>query len=282
MKLGLNGATIMRSSIEDDIEIAAECGFTAIEFWAAKLDAHTGALERLAERVRALGLAPSCINSVENITARDAAGRHAVVDELRHRVGMATVLGAPAIVVVPSCIDAPLPRGAAIDDAVEVLRAMSDVAGDVTLAFEFLGKPGCRVPTLDMAIEIVERVDRPNVGMVLDVFHFYAGGSDLADVQRVPIEKLVVVHLNGAEHLPRQQLTDAHRLYPGEGVIPITAILSALAKRGYDGVASVEIFRPEYWEQDARTVARSAFTKATDVLLEAGYVLPSRTSGPVS
>src|SRR5207302_1935426 len=117
-------------------------------------------------------------------------------------------------------------------------------------------------PTLDLAIEVVREVDRPNVGMVIDTFHFYAGGSRLDDIARVPIDKLFVVHLNGCEDLPRGQLTDAHRLYPGEGPIPIEAILRALRTNGFDGTCSVEIFRPDYWQQDPHEVARTARTKA--------------------
>ena len=158
-------------------------------------------------------------------------------------------------------------------DAVDVLRAMSDVAGEIGLAFEFLGKPGCAVPTLDMAIEIVGSVARDNVGMVIDAFHFYAGGSRLEDIARVPIEKLFVVHLNGCEDRPLTQLTDAHRLYPGEGVIPIEEILAALRERGFDGMASIEIFRPEYWEQEPREVARNAYTRTAELLSRAGYTI---------
>jgi 2-keto-myo-inositol isomerase len=273
VKLGLNGATIMRSPIEQDVEVAAACGYSALEFWAAKVDAYVSSrpLEELAEQVQRSGLTPWCINSIEGITCRDDAGRRKLLAELRRRVTMARTLGAPSIVVVPSQRSERLEREAAIADAVEVLRAMSDAAGDVSLAFEFLGKPGCTVPTLDMAVEIVERVERANVGMVLDGFHFYAGGSDLADLHRMPIDRLVVVHLNGCEDRPRSELTDAHRLYPGEGVIPGASILRILKERGYDGVASVEIFRPEYWTQNPRDVARRAKAGAVSVLEAAGY-----------
>ncbi len=273
MKLALNGATIMHSPLDQDVEIAAECGYDAIEVWAGKIDAYTREhpLEQLAQKMRALGIQPWCINSIENITFRDAAGRKELVTELERVCAIARTLGAPSIVVVPGTQPGGFDRRESVADAVDVLRAMSDVAGDIGLAFEFLGKPGCSVPTLDMATEIVTAVDRPNVGMVIDTFHFHAGGSRLEDLAGVPIDKLFVVHLNGCEDLPKPQLTDAHRLYPGEGVIPIDAILKLLRTKGFRGVCSIEIFRPEYWEQDPREVARTARSRAIAVLEKAGY-----------
>lgn len=272
MLLGLNGATIMRSSLADDAEIAAECGFGALEVWAGKVAGYERErpLKALGERLRALGVQPWCINSIEDITLLDAAGRRELLAELARTCEMARAIGAASIIVVPGRHDH-VDSAAAIADAVDVLRQMSDTAGDIALAFEFLGKPGCDVPTLDMAIEIVEKVGRPNVGMVIDTFHFYAGGSALADIARVPVDKLFVVHVNGCEDLPPGELTDAHRLYPGEGVIPIDAILREIRRIGYDGVFSVEIFRPEYWGQDARLVARTARGTAEVALRKAGY-----------
>jgi hypothetical protein len=69
---------------------------------------------------------------------------------------------------------------------------------------------------------------------------------------------------------------DAHRLYPGEGVIPIDAILSSLHARGFDGVASVEIFRPEYWEQPPADVARTAYDRAAAVSGTGSPQIPQR------
>jgi len=273
MKLALNGATIMTSPLADDVEIAAEAKFTALEVWAGKLDTYlqTRTLEDLAHKMRALGITPWCINSIEDITFRTGDGRRELLEQVERTAGIARTIGAPSIVVVPGRKPDGYNRNECIADAAAVLREMSDAAGDISLAFEFLGKPGCAVPTLDMAIEIVTQVGRPNVGMVIDVFHFYAGGSRLDDLARVPLDKLLVIHLNGCEDHPKPDLTDAHRLYPGEGVTPIDAILNALRARGYDGTASVEIFRPEYWEQDARTVARNSRASAAAVLERAGF-----------
>jgi 2-keto-myo-inositol isomerase len=61
-------------------------------------------------------------------------------------------------------------------------------------------------------------------------------------------------------------LTDAHRLLPGLGVLPLKEIIEALRQIGYDGVASVEIFRPEYWERDPFELALAAKSAAENCL----------------
>jgi 2-keto-myo-inositol isomerase len=220
-----------------------------------------------------LRIVPWCINSIEDITGRDGDGRRQLLVETRRLVEIARAIGAPSIVVVPGRTDV-FDRRAAVGETIGVLRQMADVAADVSLAFEFLGKPGCAVPLLDMACEIVDGVGSAHVGLVIDTFHFYAGGSRLEDIAEVPVDRLLVVHVNGCEDLPKPGLTDAHRLYPGEGAIPAVEILTALRERGFDGTTSIEIFRPEYWAQDPRQVAATARAKALDVLARAGYGVP--------
>jgi 2-keto-myo-inositol isomerase len=140
----------------------------------------------------------------------------------------------------------------------------------VALAFEFLGQPDCSVKTLAEAAEIVERVERANIGLVLDSFHFYAGGSSIESIDALDARKLFIFHINDAEDLPREQLEDRHRLLPGLGILPLKEIVSALRRIGYDRVASVEIFRPEYWERDPQELATEARAAVSRVLAEAG------------
>ena len=61
------------------------------------------------------------------------------------------------------------------------------------------------------------------------------------------------------------ELTDAHRLYPTLGVIPARQ-LSMLKDRGYDGYLSVEVFRPDYWEQPIEEIAGRAFSTLGDLI----------------
>ena len=47
-----------------------------------------------------------------------------------------------------------------------------------------------------------------------------------------------------------------YRVYPGEGVIDLPAILHVLRDGGYRGYLSLELFNPAYWREDPRHIAR--------------------------
>ncbi len=149
-----------------------------------------------------------------------------------------------------------------------MLGELCDIAArhNVSLAFEFLGQPDCSVPVLDLAHEIVRATDRKNLGLVIDSFHFYAGGSTIEMVEALDPNLIYVFHINDAENLPRAQLQDKHRLLPGLGILPLRDLLAAFRKIGYDKVASVEIFRPEYWKRDPFELANDALTATKRVL----------------
>ena len=92
--------------------------------------------------------------------------------------------------------------------------------------------------------------------MVLDTFHFYAGGSSIGAIRDVAPEKIFILHMNDAEKLPKSELQDAHRLFPGEGVIPLAEIVSGLEDIHYEGPVSLEMFRPAYWALPPEEVAK--------------------------
>jgi sugar phosphate isomerase/epimerase len=60
---------------------------------------------------------------------------------------------------------------------------------------------------------------------------------------------------------PRPEITDAHRVYPGDGVAPLKAILGTLAAIGFRGTLSLELFNRDYWQQDPLEVARRGLAK---------------------
>jgi 2-keto-myo-inositol isomerase len=79
-------------------------------------------------------------------------------------------------------------------------------------------------------------------------------------------KRLFIFQISDAEDLPLDQLTDAHRLLPGLGVLKLQELIEALQRIGYDQVASVETFRPEYWERDPFELAVEAKVALEKVL----------------
>ncbi len=270
MKLGYNGATTMTSDLQTDIRIAGAAGFDVLEITATKLDKflEKHSIAEARALIDAAGLKTQAINSIEKINFRDAEGRAEVLNRTRQLSEYAKTLACPWIIAVPG----PAPEGtkweAICSNTVTSLRAMSEVAKPygVHLAFEFLGFPWCSVQTAAQAWEIVKQVNLPNVGMVIDTCHFYAGGSTIDSVRSIDAAKLAVFHINDVESMPKDKITDANRLFPGDGVIPLQQIIGAVRGTGFDGVASVEIFRPEYWQREPLGVAKEAYDKSKRVL----------------
>ena len=270
MKLALNGATTMKAGLETDIEAAARAGFDYLEIWAAKLrrflEAKTTAeLKGLFDEY---GLKPYSINSIEHVTFRDEEAHEKILRECEELSRIARAISCPYIVVVPGLLPEGKSRDDVIEESVRVLDEMSRIAEafNVSLAFEFLGQPRCSVQTLELADEIVKETGRANVGLVIDSFHFYAGGSRLESIEALDPERLYIFHINDAEDRPREELQDSHRLLPGLGILPLKEMTDALRRINYDRVVSVEIFRPEYWERDPVELARDAYRAASNVI----------------
>ena len=273
MKIALNGATTMRASLETDFAAAQAAGFDYVEIWAAKLRKflQEQTTDELKHLIAESGVPPLSINSIEHVTFRDAQAYEAIKAECEELSRVAAEIGCPFIVVVPGRLpNDGAARAEVIAESVRVLSELCDIAArhNVALAFEFLGQTDCSVQTLDLAHEIVRAADRPNLGLVIDSFHFYAGGSTIQMIEALDPNLIYVFHINDAENLPREQLLDKHRLLPGLGILPLREMIAAFRKIGYDKVASVEIFRPEYWDRDAFELAHDAHI-ATEKLFNA-------------
>jgi 2-keto-myo-inositol isomerase len=262
MLLALNGATTMKATLPEDIVAVSAAGFKALEIWAAKMDTYleTRSVEGLKALFDEAGLQPASINSIEFITFRSPEEYEAIKARCQELCELAQALDCDKVVVVPS----PTPEGVDWDEikaeSVHVLRELSEVAApyEVQLAFEFLGFPWCSVRTLGQCWEIVAETNRSNVGLVIDTCHFFAGGSELRAIETVDPLKIFIFHINDVEERPLDTIEDAHRLLPGEGVIPLNDILIRLKQTGFDGLCSVELFRPEYWERDPAELATAA------------------------
>lgn len=262
MKLGFNEATCMRNStLAQDVALAELFGYDYIEIrldmlqdW---LQEHT--LEELAETFAASHLKPWGYNSLEDITFCDAERWEEKRRQLAFACHASAVVGGDCLVVVPTIREGECwSARETVSDSVKRLREMAAFAAEnqMRLAFEPIGSAGCCVRSLAMAMEIVDAVDRSNVGLAIDAFNLYLHDQwqDLTTLRQIPVEKIFAYHIDDADHLPVATLDHCHRLFPGNGVIPLHEISRELIAKGYDGICSLELFNPGYWQMTASDV----------------------------
>ena len=136
-------------------------------------------------------------------------------------------------------------RAAAVDRLVEGLRPLADYAGEhgIRLAIEPLNRfETSFLNTAAQTMEVVDRVDSPAVGVLLDTFHMNIEEKDQAVAIRLVGDKLVHFHACGND-----------RGTPGDDHIAWEAITAALHEIEYDGAVVIESFTP-----DNQTIARAA------------------------
>jgi 4-hydroxyphenylpyruvate dioxygenase len=119
------------------------------------------------------------------------------------------------------------------------------------------------------AWEIIQKVDHPNIGIVLDSFHLFALDLPLAEITRIDGKKIFLVEVSD---IPKGNFPDfvelsrGYRLVPGEGQCDVMGFMHAVRETGYDGILSVEIFNSYYRTLPPQAVADRA-RKSLDALL---------------
>jgi sugar phosphate isomerase/epimerase len=62
---------------------------------------------------------------------------------------------------------------------------------------------------------------------------------------------------------------DKHRIYPGDGILPLVILLKDLKSINYRGPLSLELFNRDHWKQDPAQVAKTGLQKILDLIREA-------------
>jgi 2-keto-myo-inositol isomerase len=241
-------------------EIITACGathFAGLEIDLNHLDA---AVERtswkeIKKRLEDSNLQPASIMAFD---LAPLAEPNAATERFKRGVQAAEQLGAPILLVYCATN---IPPGLAPDEAKEKAitrtKEYAQLAGSLKVGLEPIGRTTLMGHPED-ALEIAAAAGASNVGIVMDTFHFYRAG--VTDITPYPINEFLMVHVNDAEDLPVEKLTDANRLHLGLGILPLQEYLRALAAKHYNGFLSIEIFRPDYWKQPVTQVVNDAKT----------------------
>jgi threonine dehydrogenase-like Zn-dependent dehydrogenase len=126
---------------------------------------------------------------------------------------------------------------------------------------------------LAMAAEI-----GPNVGVLLDCWHWYTSGGTVEEIRALRPEQVVYVHVNDAPAgVPVDEQVDSVRRVPGAtGIINIYGFLRALRAIGYDGPVTPEPFDKELAELPTDADRLSTVGSALTTIFDRAGVLPAK------
>ena len=98
------------------------------------------------------------------------------------------------------------------------------------------------------------------MGICLDLFHFHVGPSKTEDLGLLNASNLFHVQLSDLADCPREIATDADRIIPGDGDIPLGSLVQRLRDIQYPGFVSLELANATFWKIPARQIGEIGLT----------------------
>ena len=268
----LNTSTISGQKLDiiEQVEIAAKAGYDSIEPWIRDIDQYVkggGDLKGLGKRIQDRGLqVPSAIAFSEWIVDDDDK-RKKGFEDVRRCMDLVLEIGGKRIAAPPAGVNNQT-MGLEVRHIAERYRELLEIGDKIGVVpmLEVWGHAKVLNRLSQVAYVALESGHR-KACVLADVYHLYKGGSDFKGVHLLSADALPHFHFNDYPDKPaRVDITDAARVYPGDGIAPLKELLHDLRNLGYRGALSLELFNREYWKQDALQVAKTGLEKMKAVV----------------
>jgi sugar phosphate isomerase/epimerase len=262
----LNMATIRGHNLGfvKELETASKAGFRSVEIWVDSLQTYLrngGSLKDARKKMDDLGIkAESAIGFAKWIIEDDAERRKGL-DQMKQEMEMLAEIG---------CKRTAAPSAGATSDPVIDLKKVAERYR----AILDLGQQAGVVPHIEMwgfsknlgrvsdVMYAALESGHPSAKVLLDVFHLYKGGSPLETLQLISKDATEIFHVNDyPANIAPSAITDADRIFPGDGVAPVRDILKMLKNPIKPLIISLEVFNKKYYSQDALQVAKTGLAK---------------------
>jgi sugar phosphate isomerase/epimerase len=253
----------------EQARLAARVGYKGID-WAFG-PAKTAGVEATRALLAALGITATITNlPMQNPLGGEDAAFDAQLPALEENAAFAAAIGCRRFMIV---LPATTVNGQSKDERwALVTRRLGKVGGvlakhDIRLGLEFLGplmfrrarpRPGAPPPdpnappppppvpfvwTLPETLELAG-ASGPNIGVVLDAWHWYHSQGTLANIRAAKAERIVHVHVSDAKPMPPEEVQDNMRHFCGEAVNALVGFLQALKAIGFQGGIAPETIGP--------------------------------------
>jgi 2-keto-myo-inositol isomerase len=267
---GIAGMALMQADLLTSVEVANTVGYEVVELRTQAIEdflARGHRVEELAAKFRGASVRPHVIGAIVDVDIPAGPQRKRTLQFCRHMSAVAQAIGCRNIQVVSGSSFAGLPWPAICRETARGLREVADVAGEYGLTIAYEPLAWMPVRTVAQALTIISEAGRPNLGILVDTFHVFAGEDDLEAIRRLDPRIMPTVHLGDAAARQSSAWSDDDRyVMPGDGVVPLHQIMQAILDTGYDGVITDEVFPKPQGPLDARNIAQVLKAKGDAVL----------------
>ncbi len=252
-------ATVSLSGgLREKLDAIASARFDGVEIFENDLTFFNGSPRDVAHIAGDLGLSIDLFQPFRDFEGVDDAAFLRNLDRIERKFDLMQELGAPLILVCSNV------SPAAIGDdqrSTTQLAQLAERAGKrgLRVGFEALSW-GTHISTLDHAYKLVEAVDHPHLGLIIDSFHTLALPHDWSGLSGIAGERIFFMQLADAPRLGMNvlPLSRHFRCFPGQGEFPVAEFVTAALEAGYAGPISLEIFNDDMRAAPPRQTARDA------------------------
>lgn len=267
----LDTATIRPASLPEKVRIAAEAGYDAIEPWDGELEkfeAEGGNLKELGREIRDRGLFVPSVIGLWNALPPTPELFEASLADTRRRLRMAADIGSQHIQTIPNTVGEGYDQrwvAARYRDIIELAK------NDYNLEAALVFVKYFPLKTFGQAMAVALDANHPGAMVIPDTYHMYISEGGFEGLKLLNGKSIAIFQFADAPAAPAvAQLDDSHRVYPGDGILPLVQILSDLKAIGFEKCVSLELYNPDYWKQDLLEVAKTGLRKTLSVIHEAG------------
>lgn len=275
-RFAINPSTIRECGLPlvDQVRLAIQAGYDGIEPWLADLRAARAAGQLADVRKRCADGNLSVVNGIgfAQWALPDPAARAKGLEEMKRDMELVAEAGGAFIAAPPFGLQKPGSPRVSLDAFADAYRAVLEL-GDrmgVVPILEFWGH-SVNLSRLNEAVYVASASGHDRAAVLADVYHMYRGGSPYEGLRFLSKSALPVLHMNDVPSSPeRQKLTDADRVWPGDGIAPWRKIGGILREGGLDPWLSLELFNKSYYRGTTPLdMLRTGLAKMRRVMAEA-------------
>lgn len=259
-----------------------------------------GTLKDLGQRIKDAGLAVENVIAFNSWLSDDDATRAAGMETIKLNMDKVTQIGAKHIATTPgggggggrgrggggrggsgrgggaagppaagaggaaAQVPAPPPAGpVSLDNAAKYYREALDLGRKMgVLPLCELWSSNAVLGPLAHGIYVTTAAGDPDASLLLDIIHLYRSGTQFESLRQVNGGSLHIFHVNDYPQADDPaRITDAQRVYPGDGIAPLNTIFRAMRDNGFRGYLSLELFNQDYYKKPAEENARTGLEK---------------------